>query len=386
MSRRRVSPPVVVGLAFAITLASAVRANENRLEPLKERMQSFIDEGQIPGVVAAFFDGETEHSIALGLANRETQKHMSADTLFGVMSMTKPITATALMILVDEGKLSLDDPVAKYIPAFADAKTESGEPVRGLTVRHVLTHTSGLTGEQGCRVSLEATANELAKRRFEFQPGERWEYGPSLNVAGRIIEVISGQAYDEFLKQRIFEPLGMDETTFHPTDEQRERIAVLYELSDDRKSLVPAERILGIGEPDCVPNPSGGLFSTAGDMLAFYRMVLGGGEMRGTRILSADAVREMTRVQTGELATGFTPGNAWGLGWCIVREAQGVTGMLSPGTFGHGGFYGTQGWVDPVKKRVFVLMYQRAGLPNSDASDIRREFQRLAVEALEKSE
>jgi CubicO group peptidase (beta-lactamase class C family) len=121
-------------------------------------------------------------------------------------------------------------------------------------------------------------------------------------------------------------------------------------------------------------------------MLAFYRTILGGGQPQGTRILSADAVREMTRVQTGDLQTGFTPGNAWGLGWCIVREPQGVTGMLSPGTFGHGGYYGTQGWIDPVKKRIFVLMYQRAGLPNSDASDIRREFQRLAVEALEDSD
>jgi CubicO group peptidase (beta-lactamase class C family) len=383
MSRRLFCRSLVASIAFAFVLSTVAGADDDRLAPLKAPMQSFIDEGQISGVVAAFYDRDTEHSIALGLANREKHTEMSADTLFGVMSMTKPITATALMILVDEGKLSLNDPVAKYIPAFADAKTESGEQVRGLAVRHVLTHTSGLTGDQGCRVSLEATANELAKRPFAFQPGEKWEYGPSLNVMGRVIEVVSGQAYDEFLKQRIFEPLGMNETTFDPTDEQRERVAVLYELSEDKKSLVPAERVLGIGERDCVPNPSGGLFSTAGDMLAFYRMILGGGESQGTRILSADAVREMTRVQTGELATGFTPGNAWGLGWCIVRKPQGVSGMLSTGSFGHGGYYGTQGWIDPVKKRIFVLMYQRAGLPNSDASDVRREFQQLAVEALE---
>jgi CubicO group peptidase (beta-lactamase class C family) len=385
MSRRLVCRSLAASIAFGFVLSTVAGADDDRLEPLKARMQSFIDEGQISGVIAAFYDGDTVHSIALGLANQEKQTEMSADTLFGVMSMTKPITAVALMILVDEGKVSLDDPVAKYIPAFADAKTESGEPVRGLAVRHVLTHTSGLTGEQGCRVSLEATANELAKRPFGFQPGEKWEYGPSLNVAGRIIEVVSGQAYDDFLRQRIFEPLRMNESTFYPTEEQPERIAVLYDLSDDRKSLVPAERVLGIGAPDGVPNPSGGLFSTAGDMLAFYQMILGGGESNGTRILSADTVREMTRVQTGELQTGFTPGNAWGLGWCIVRKPQGVTGMLSPGSFGHGGYYGTQGWIDPVKKRIFVLMYQRASLPNSDASDVRREFQQLAVEELEKS-
>jgi CubicO group peptidase (beta-lactamase class C family) len=249
----------------------------------------------------------------------------------------------------------------------------------------MLTHTSGLTGDQGCRVSLEATANELAARPFAFQPGEKWEYGPSINVCGRMIEVVSGQAYDDFLKQRIFEPLRMKDTTFHPTDEQRGRLAQLYELREDGDSLVPTQRRLGIGKPDAVPNPSGGLFSTAGDMLTFYRMVLSGGELNGTRILSADAVSEMTRLQTGELRTGFTPGNGWGLGWCIVREPEGVTGMLSPGSFGHGGLYGTQGWIDPVKKRIFVLMYQRAGLPNSDASDIRREFQQRAVEEFEKT-
>jgi CubicO group peptidase (beta-lactamase class C family) len=383
MSCHRVVRPFIAGIAFAAIVASVVRADEDSFAPLKARMQSFVDEGEISGVVAMVFDGDPPHSLALGLANREKRTEMSSDTLFGIMSMTKPITATAVMILANEGKLSLDDPVAKHIPSFADAKTSSGEPVRGLTIRHVLTHTSGLTGEQGCRISLEATANELAARPFAFQPGEKWEYGPSLTVCGRIIEVVSGQAYNEFLKQRIFQPLKMNDTTFHPTDEQRERLAALYELSEDRKSLVPTERILDIGTPDCVPNPSGGLFSTAGDMIAFYRMVLNEGELESTRVLSAEAVRDMTRVQTSDLATGFTPGNGWGLGWCIVRKPQGVTSILSRGTFGHGGYYGTQGWVDPVKKRVFVLMIQRAGLPNSDDSDIRREFQRLAVEALE---
>jgi CubicO group peptidase (beta-lactamase class C family) len=385
MSGRCAGRSIVTALALTVIFISVARADDDRLASLKERLQPFVDQGQVSGVVAAVFDGETEHSIAVGLANQEKQTRMSAGTLFGVMSMTKPVTAAGLMILVDEGKVSLDDPVAKFIPAFADAKTESGEPVRGLTVRHVFTHTSGLTGDQGCEVSLEATANALAKRPFAFQPGEKWEYGPSLNVCGRIIEVVSGQAYEEFLKQRIFEPLGMKDTTFHLTEEQRARLAQLYDRSDNGKSLVPTERRLGIGKPDVVPIPSGGLFSTAGDMLAFYRMVLGGGELNGKRILSADAVREMTRVQTGELVTGFTPGNGWGLGWCVVRQPQGVTGMLSPGSFGHGGLYGTQGWIDPVQKRIFVLMYQRASLPNSDGSDIRRDFQQAAVEALEMS-
>jgi CubicO group peptidase (beta-lactamase class C family) len=177
----------------------------------------------------------------------------------------------------------------------------------------------------------------------------------------------------------------MNDTKFHPSPDDRPRVAVLYRKSDDGKTLVPAERWLGIGEPDCVPNPSGGLFSTAADMCRFYQMILNGGELDGKRIVSSQAVHEMTTVQSGELATGFTPGNGWGLGWCIVRKPQGVTEVLSPGTFGHGGAYGTQGWVDPVRKRIFVLLIQRADLGNSDGSEIRQAFQQAAVELLEQN-
>jgi CubicO group peptidase (beta-lactamase class C family) len=118
-------------------------------------------------------------------------------------------------------------------------------------------------------------------------------------------------------------------------------------------------------------------------MFRFYQMIQSGGELDGQRVVSSDAVRAMTTVQTGELRTGFTPGNGWGLGWCVVRQPAGTTGMLSTGTFGHGGAYGTQGWVDPQRQAIFVLLIGRTGLANSDDSEIRREFQRLAVEALQ---
>jgi CubicO group peptidase (beta-lactamase class C family) len=310
---------------------------------------------------------------------------MAADTMFRVASMTKPITATALMILVDEGKLSIDDPVEKYLPAFADAKLADGTPVRGLKIRHLLTHTSGLTGEQECETSLAATADMLAKRPFSFQPGEKWEYGPSLNVCGRIIEVVSGKPYEEFIGERILRPLEMFNTTFHPTDKQWQRVATVYKPAADAGTLVPVpnDKLKITGAADSVPSPSGGLFSTADDMVRFYQVILNGGKLGSRQIVSAEAVEAMTTPQTGDLVTGFTPGNAWGLGWCVVREPQDVTAMLSPGTFGHGGLYGTQGWVDPEKKRIFVLMYQREDIGNSDGSDIRRDFQNAAVKALE---
>jgi CubicO group peptidase (beta-lactamase class C family) len=174
----------------------------------------------------------------------------------------------------------------------------------------------------------------------------------------------------------------MKDTTFFPTSDQLPRIAAVYQPTEDKTSLVRSRRLVIDAANETVPNPSGGLVSTANDMFRFYQMVLNGGELAGERIVSADAVRAMTTVQTGALRTGFTPGNGWGLGWCLVRQPEGVTEMLAPGTFGHGGYYGTQGWVDPQRHAIFVLMYQRTELPNSDGADIRRDFQRLAVEAL----
>jgi CubicO group peptidase (beta-lactamase class C family) len=370
--------PLLVLASTTVTVA------EGDFVAIAEQMRQFVSAHQIAGAVTLVgHEGRIVHLVAVGAADREQHRPMSVDTMFRVMSMTKPITATAVMILADEGKLSIDDPVDKYLPAFADAKLKNGEPVQGLTIRHLLTHTSGLVGNQTCEESLEATAEMLAARPFGFQPGEKWEYGPSLNVCGRIIEVVSGQRYEDFLAKRIFEPLEMKDTTFVPTSEQRPRIAVVYEPSEDKKTLVPANRLPVDAAREAVPNPSGGLLSTAEDMFHFYQMILNGGELDEQRVVSADAVRAMTTVETGELPTGFTRGNGWGLGWCIVRQPAGTTGMLSAGTYGHGGYYGTQGWVDPQRKAIFVLLIGRAELSNSDDSEMRREFQRLAADALD---
>jgi CubicO group peptidase (beta-lactamase class C family) len=149
-------------------------------------------------------------------------------------------------------------------------------------------------------------------------------------------------------------------------------------------SLEPTTHWLSDLGADRTPNPSGGLFSTAADMARFYQMILDNGRLGDQQIVSADSVREMTRCQTGDLTTGFTDGNCWGLGWCVVRQPQGVSAMLSPGTYGHGGAFGTQGWVDPQRRMIFVLMVQRTGFGNSDAADLRRDLQQLAVDAINK--
>jgi CubicO group peptidase (beta-lactamase class C family) len=347
------------------------------------RMQAFVDQKQIAGAVTLVARaGRVVHLEAVGHADCETARPAEKDTMFAIASMTKPVTATAVMILQDEGKLSVDDPVSKYVPQFKNVTLDGKPPQREITLRDLLTHTSGIGGGQQNQGSLKRTVELIAAEPMQFKPGSQWKYSPGVTVCGRVIEVASGQPYDEFLAQRIFRPLKMVDTTFYPDAGQQKRLATLYKPTPDKQSIEPARHWLSELSPERTPNPSGGLFSTASDLARFYQMILGGGQLDGQRIVSPEAVRQMLTVETGDLTTGFTPGNGWGLGWCIVRQPQEVTQMLSPGTFGHGGAFGTQGWVDPARQMIFVLMIQRTGFGNSDGADIRGEFQRLAVEAI----
>ena len=348
-------------------------------------MQTFVDENQIAGAVTLVaHEGKIVHLGAVGQANIESEKAMAPFSLFSIASMTKPITATALMILQDEGKLNVNDNVSQYIPEFADVKTERRKLAESRN------HDSRLCSRtpQDSREhksftgSLKDAVDELATQPLAFQPGTKWQYSPGLNVAGRIIEIVSQQPLQDFMQQRIFGPLEMTNTTFFPDEKQLRRLATIYQPSEDKQSLVAAEN--HIVNPKAVngPNPSGGLVSSARDMFRFYQMVLNKGQFRKTRILSQEAVSQMTSPQTGDLKTGFTPGNGWGLGWCIVRQPQDVTEMVSAGTFGHGGAFGTQGWVDPKTKTIYVLMIQRTKMGNSDASDVRKAFQQAANDAI----
>ncbi|MEM8667897.1 MAG: serine hydrolase domain-containing protein [Planctomycetota bacterium] len=375
-------------LLFLMSVASSQEdAKKNPLpaiESINASMQKFVDEGQISGVVTVVGNkGKIVHLGAVGYADLQSEKEMRPFKLFAIASMTKPITATAVMILKEEGKLNLDDKVSQYIPAFKDVKLRDGTaPEREITIRDAITHTSGINGDQVFRTTLKDAVDEIATRPLAFQPGSKWQYSPGMSVAGRIVEIVAEKPFEEFVKERIFTPLKMTNTTFNPDEKQRRQIATIYELSDDKKSLVAVDN--RITDPANVtgPNPSGGLFSTGRDLFRFYQMVLSKGQFRKTRILSKESVNEMVSLQTGELKTGFTPGNGWGLGWCVIQEPQGVTGALSSGTFGHGGAFGTQGWVDPQTKTIYVLLFQRNDIGNSDGSEIRKALHEAAKEAI----
>jgi CubicO group peptidase (beta-lactamase class C family)/acetyl esterase/lipase len=387
-----IAAPTVVGWSAEPapkTLASGkpadVGMNGDKLAKIPTAMQQYIDRKQLAGAVTLVArQGKIVQLEAVGYADVENSLPMTKDSIFAIASMTKPITATAVMILQDEGKLSVSDPVSKYIPQFKDVQLAGKPPAREITIRDLMTHTAGLSRpprkEGDAPPSLKETSERIASQPLQFEPGSRWQYGDGLTVCGRIVEIVSGQSFDEFLKERIFTPLKMNDTTFQLTAEQKPRLARLYKRGKDKTSI---EKVEGF-DPTMrrTPNPSGGLFSTATDMARFYQMVLAGGELDGKRIVSQAAAKEMTRLQTGEIVTGFTPGCGWGLGWCLVQQPQGVTKMLSAGAYGHGGAFGTQGWVDAKRDLICVLMIQRSDFGGSDDSDVRASFQDLAVAAI----
>ena len=389
-----------VPLFLLLTVGTAIGRQESGepgnlpvISAINERLRPLIEHEEIAGAVTLVATPDRIiHSDAIGKADIGESRPMRPDNIFWIASMTKPITGTAVLMLHEEGKLSVDDPVEKYIPEFQGLAMADGKPAR-VTIRHLLTHTSGMSdlspGEGRGIKNLAGVIRLYVAKPVRFEPGTKWAYCQSaINTAARVVEVVSGEPFEEFLQRRLFGPLGMKDTTFYLTEEQLPRLARSYRRSDAGKLEATEIRFLNGQKPtshDRIPAGNGGLFSTAPDYARFCQMILDGGEYDGRRYLKPESVKLMTTVQTGDLKTGFTPGNGWGLGWCVVREPQGVTAALSPGSFGHGGAYGTQAWIDPVKKRITILMVQRANFPNSDGSDVRRAFQEAANSAHDSS-
>jgi CubicO group peptidase (beta-lactamase class C family) len=383
--RSATGPALVVTL---IGLAAGTRADDPpRIAAISEAIRPFVERQEIAGAVTLVATPEqVVHLDAIGQADLASGTPMKTDAIFWIASMTKPVTAAAVLMLQDAGKLSVEDPVAKYLPEFEKLTTADGSPAR-VTIKHLLTHTSGLAeirNDQARAITnLAGLIPHYVAKPAAFEPGSKWVYCQSgINTAARVVEVVSGQSFVDFLDHNLFGPLEMRDTTFYLSEAQAKRLATSYRRTD-QGTLEPAENVILLGKSptsrDRFPAANGGLFSTAADYATFARMLLNGGELYGRRFLKPETVRLMTTPQTGDLATGFTPGNAWGLGVCIIRQPQGVTAMLSPGTYGHGGAYGTQAWIDPVRERIDILMVQRANFGNSDASEVRQAFEKAAA-------
>lgn len=361
---------------------------DNLLDPARlirvvpERMKEAVARQEVPGVVSLVVtrEGVIHHS-ATGFADAARKQPLATDGIFWIASMTKPITATAVMMMKEEGKLSIDDEVAKYIPELGALKTADGQPAR-ITIKQLLTHTSGMGEATDAEAKAARTLADLipafASKPLTSAPGTKWRYCQSgINTLGRIVEVVSGQSLPEFMEARLFKPMGMVDTTFYPTPAQMPRVVTPAKLEQGKLVDAPWAFLYGRSPTDRerYPLANGGLFSTAADYARFAQMILNGGRLGQKRYVSEESVRLMSTIATGDLVTGFTPGNGWGLGWCVVRQPQGITALLSAGTFGHGGAYGTQAWLDPQRGVAIILMVQRSNFANSDASDIRKLLQ-----------
>jgi CubicO group peptidase (beta-lactamase class C family) len=311
------------------------------------------------------------------------------------------MTAACVGILADQGLLSFDDPVEKFLPEFegqwviADMTASQRLLVRAsrpVTIRDLLTHTSGM-GEYVVtdpHWTLAEYVKVVAREPLRFQPGSRWGYSTAgFDTLGRIVEVVGGIPFAEFMQRRLLEPLGMGQTTFWPTQAEAPRMAHEYRRDYEAGKLeeTPIHYLYGGGITDRMRPALGGagLFSTAGDVNRFYQMLLRGGELGGIRILKASTVAEMTRKQTGDLLA--RPGMPWCLGFCLVEDPSKfeANATLTPGTFGHGGAFGTQSWADPSRGIVYVFMIQRDKMrvSNPDNSDMRRAYQDAVAAALD---
>jgi CubicO group peptidase (beta-lactamase class C family) len=384
----------LIALCFILTLAQA--QDPEVLGKIPARMKEFVDSKVVAGTVTLVaHDGKIAEFDAVGMADIEAGRTMKKDTIFQIMSMTKNFTGVGIMMLAEEGKLALRDPVERFIPEFHEQRvatttgpdaTRLAAPLRPMTIADLMTHTSGMFDaspyeingySQKMNIPLADLMKVFAKQPLLFQPGTRWSYSsPGIDVLGRIIEVCSGMKYEDFIAQRILKPLGMKDSFFFPPADKIDRIAMVYENRGGKLVRSPGT-ILG-GDPAAhragavFPAPSWGLYSTAEDLLRFYEMLRGEGASQGKRYLSRYSVKLMTEVHTeGIHPAGWLGGGAYGLTFEVVDEAYGELAGHTKGTFGHGGAFGTQGWIDPANHLVRVLLIQRS---NGGADSLRDTF------------
>jgi CubicO group peptidase (beta-lactamase class C family) len=372
-----------------------------RLSQIHARMQEFADAGKTAGIVTLLArHGHVASLDAAGYQEIESKTPMRTDSIFRIMSMTKPITCAGIMILVDEGRLSLLDPVENFIPEFKGIKlnpcgTRVGNncqlitPTRPVEILDLMTHTSGLGdgfqsrprpgGERGTPPdTLREMVSNANRAVLLFDPGTAWNYSNfGIAALGRVIEVVAKEPYERFMAERIFHPLGMKDTSFSLPPEKQSRLAALYTYEDTGLKLVTRK-------PFRYPSPDSGLLSTAEDMARFNQMMLNKGTLNGGRILSDAAVEAMTRSWTGEIKAGYAPGVGQGFGYEVVREALGTYRYTSIGSFEKAGAFRTYNWVDPKKDLVGVILMQRTnGGSASDVADEINSFMAMAAAAIE---
>jgi CubicO group peptidase (beta-lactamase class C family) len=389
-----------------------VGISSQRLQRINELMQRQIDAGNISGAVTLVArNGKIAHLAAQGLMDIETRKPMATDSMFRIMSMTKPVVGVATLMMIEEGKVRLNDPISRFIPQFKEIKVgvlqgnqpapapagQRGAPPRfytvpaerEITVKDLLTHTSGLvsgpiSNSENAKVSLKGKESNadyiprLGQVPLEFQPGTRWAYSAQagFDTLVLVVERASGMKFDQFAAQRIFGPLGMKDTFFYPAESLNPRIATLYTKTD--KGLVKQNNPGFMN--GAFFSGGGGLFTTAEDYLQFGQMLLNGGELNGKRLLSPRTVEMMRSVVIPDTLQGRTRGESFGLSVRVVTDPIQRGTALSTGSFGWSGAYNTHFWVDPKEKVVGVMMTQIAN--DSSRGEARLDFENAVMQAI----
>jgi CubicO group peptidase (beta-lactamase class C family) len=418
---------VVCAFLNLVVLAAATKSQElssakpesvglssERLDRIGAAVQRNIDQKRIAGAVTLVVrHGQIAWLKAQGMSDREAGKPMRTDSLFRICSMTKPITSTAVMMLYEEGKFMLDDPISKYIPEFKNpkvlVKNENGGTYtipakREITIRDLLTHTSGLTYHWNSDLgplyrdanvahgllpydgTIEASVKKLAAQPLLFSPGERWEYSLGVDVLGRLVEVVSGQPLDEFFRVRVFQPLGMKDTYFFPPESKLDRLVTAYTYYDDKglnrfpeTPIVEGSTIYSADYPYRGPKKlfagGAGLNSTAEDYARFCQMMLNGGKVGDKRLLSRKSVELMSHDQLGKIG----PDQGFGLGFGVDGVKSPLHELGSPGEFNWGGFFYTGFSIDPKEEMIVIFMGQLH--PTGDLT-LDRQVHALAYQAI----
>jgi CubicO group peptidase (beta-lactamase class C family) len=403
-------PALLTGQAASRPASSGAAAfSVERLRRVDEYLQQQVDSSRIAGAVGLVLrDGKVVYERAVGYADKESGRRMSTDAMFRIASQTKALTSIAIMMLLEEGKVALDDPVSRFIPAYARTTVMvNGEVVpakRRITIRDLLTHTAGISYGTDSAVAMLyqekglgpaagwgwytadkdepvcSTMERLASLPFVRQPGEAWVYGYNTDILGCVVEKASGITLEEFIRTRITRPLRMNDTYFFVPPAQRDRLVAVY-ASDSANRIARAPNGAK-GQGHYVEGPrrsfsgGAGLVSTARDYARLLQMLLNGGELDGVRILSPQTVALMTTNQTGTLYSA--EGEGFGLGFSILQRLGADNSLFSVGSFGWGGAYGSQYRVDP--KQGIVLVFMLNQLPNR--SDVGAKFPTLVYQAL----
>jgi CubicO group peptidase (beta-lactamase class C family) len=351
-------------------------AGEMENQKFASIIQPLVERNELAGAVTLIASPDRVlDREAFGYADVAARRPMSPDDMFWIASQSKPMTAAALMMLVDEGKINVDDPVEKYLPEFqGEMVNDHGklrQPTYLVTIRNLLTHTSGLpfaAPEERPTLDLlplSTRAADYARLPLQFEPGSKFSYANAgLNTVGRIIEVVSGLPYEKFLQERLLDPLGMTNTTFWPNEEQIARLAKSYKPNADKTGLIEIhvdQLNYPLTNPKRYPVPAGGLFSTADDICKFYQMLINGGSFAGKRILSERAVKEMTSKQTGKLDTGY--------GYGLFTDGNRV---------GHSGAYHTDTIMDRKHQLIMIFLVQHADWA-PECNNIVPAFQKAAI-------